>query len=346
MLDRITIQQNERKAPLISVIVPIYKVELYLSKCLDSIVGQTYRNLEIILVDDGSPDNCGAICDMYAARDNRITVLHQENRGVAAARNAGLAAAFGEWIGWVDPDDIIELDMYEYLLTCALAHNADIAVCGIRTMINGQEVPRWISARKKMVLLDREKAVEQYLSGELHYGCVNKLSRRSLWEGLYFPDYQMAEDLSVMWRLFERVEKVVHLGMKKYIRCRRDGSITTSKKAKTRLDEYRAAKECFDNMVSRWPQFESLLARRCVESASGLWCGYRRFSPEERRGIRPQLRSISDFCRPYIPNALAHTGMGYTGRLALRLVAWPNGWALTLAGLANWLYQRKHRWSL
>ena len=117
------------KEPKISVIVPVYKVEPYLRKCLDSIVNQTYRNLEIILVDDGSPDNCGAICDEYAAGDGRIRVIHQENGGVSSARNAGLSAVTGEWVGWVDSDDWIEPDMYEYLLKNALEQNADIAVC-------------------------------------------------------------------------------------------------------------------------------------------------------------------------------------------------------------------------
>lgn len=332
--------------PQISVIVPIYNVEPYLRKCLDSIVGQTYENLEIILVDDGSPDHCGAICDEYAARDSRITVIHQENGGVAAARNAGLRAASGDWLGWVDPDDSIEPDMYEYLLAHALEHGAGVAVCRLRTTVDGRDAPGWEPAREETEVLGREQAVRQYLCGELHYGCVNKLSRRSLWEGLLFPGYQMAEDVAVMWRLFERAETVVRLSGEKYICCRRDGSITTSKRAQARLDDYRAAKECFDEMAARWPQFEPLLASRCVESASGLWCGYRGFSRAERKRVRPQLRDISDFCRPYIPIALAHTGMGPTGRLSMRLVAWPRSWALAMACFINWMYRRKHRWSL
>lgn len=343
---RKTQRGGKKIEPFISVIVPVYKVEPYLRKCLDSIVGQTYRNLEIILVDDGSPDKCGVICDEYAARDERITVLHQKHGGVAAARNTGLAAASGEWLGWVDPDDDIEHDMYEYLLTHVLAHGADMAVCGMRTMMNGQETPCGASVQKKVVVLDREQALREYLRGELHYGCVNKLSCRTFWEGLQFHDYQLAEDLSVMWRLFDRIGTVVCLGEKKYMRCLRDGSITTSKGAQTRLDEYRAAKECFDEMVVRWPQFEALLACRCVESAGRLWCGYGEFSSEERRNIAPQLRDISDFCRSYIPDALTHTSMGRTGRFALCLTAWPDGWALTLARFINWIYQHKHRWSL
>ena len=100
------------REPKISVIVPVYKVEPYLRKCLDSIINQTYRNLQIILVDDGSPDNCGAICDEYASKDSRIEVIHEENGGVSAARNAGLKLAAGDYIGWVDSDDWIEPDMY------------------------------------------------------------------------------------------------------------------------------------------------------------------------------------------------------------------------------------------
>ena len=116
--------------PLISVIVPVYKVEAYLRRCLDSIVNQTDRNLEIILVDDGSPDHSGAICDAYAKRDRRIRVIHKVNGGVSSARNAGLEAASGEYIGWVDSDDWIENDMFEYLKNLAVTCQADVAQCG------------------------------------------------------------------------------------------------------------------------------------------------------------------------------------------------------------------------
>lgn len=105
--------------PLISVIVPIYKVELYLRKCINSILAQTYQNLEVILVDDGSPDQCGIICDEYAKSDSRVRVIHQENSGVASARNAGLQAAQGDYIGFVDSDDWIAPDMYDCLYLAA-----------------------------------------------------------------------------------------------------------------------------------------------------------------------------------------------------------------------------------
>lgn len=118
-----------KENPLISVIVPVYKVEQYLHRCVDSILAQTYTNLEIILVDDGSPDRCGAICDEYAAKDSRIRVIHQENGGLSAARNAGLDACTGEYIAFVDSDDYILPEMYKKMLSALLEHQVDICIC-------------------------------------------------------------------------------------------------------------------------------------------------------------------------------------------------------------------------
>ena len=116
--------------PELSIIVPVYKVEKYLPKCLDSILAQTFTDFELILIDDGSPDRCGDICDEYAAKDDRLIVIHQENKGVSAARNAGLDIARGEYIGFVDSDDWIEPEMYETMLATAKESEAEIVACG------------------------------------------------------------------------------------------------------------------------------------------------------------------------------------------------------------------------
>ena len=115
--------------PELSIIVPVYKVEPYLPKCIDSILAQTFSDFELILIDDGSPDRCGEICDEYAARDDRVVVIHRENRGVSAARNAGLDAARGEYIGFVDSDDWIEPEMYQTLVIAAMDRNASLTAC-------------------------------------------------------------------------------------------------------------------------------------------------------------------------------------------------------------------------
>lgn len=138
---------------LLSVIVPVYKVEPYLHRCVDSIRNQTYKNLQIILVDDGSPDNCGKICDEYAELDARIIVVHQENRGLSGARNTGLRYAKGEYVAFVDSDDWIAPTMYETLVRMIERNDLDMARCGI-TEINskGEERVlnwggRWASSR-------------------------------------------------------------------------------------------------------------------------------------------------------------------------------------------------------
>lgn len=114
---------------LISVIVPVYKVEKYINKCVDSIINQTYTNLEIILVDDGSPDNCGNICDEYAKKDNRIKVVHKENAGVSSARNIGLEKSSGKYITFIDADDYVEKNYCEELLNILKIENADCVAC-------------------------------------------------------------------------------------------------------------------------------------------------------------------------------------------------------------------------
>ncbi len=125
---------------LISVIVPVYNVELYLEQCLNSIINQTYKNLEIILVNDGSTDNSGVICDLYANIDNRIIVIHKDNGGVSSARNAGLNVAKGNFIGFVDPDDWIADDMYEKLYLNIQNFNANISVCEFRKVMNRENI--------------------------------------------------------------------------------------------------------------------------------------------------------------------------------------------------------------
>ena len=124
---------------MVSIIVPIYNVEQYISKCIESILAQTYRDFELILVDDGSPDNCGKICDEYAKQDSRVHVIHQENKGVSAARNAGISLAKGEYIMLVDSDDFITENMLEKMHDCIAESGSDIVICGMNTFLDGEE---------------------------------------------------------------------------------------------------------------------------------------------------------------------------------------------------------------
>lgn len=323
----------------ISVIVPIYNVEPYLRDCLDSIRDQTHRDLEIILVDDGSPDGCAAICDEYAAADDRFKVIHKSNGGVASARNAGLDAATGEWIGFVDPDDYIEPDMYEYLLNHALEHRADLSVCGMRILVDGKQANPWIAHYDEVKVLDKEQAIEIYLDRNMHDGCVNKLYRRELWEGLRFPAYKIAEDLLAMWEIFQRANITVRLSDDKYVYCRRSGSATTAKDSQTVLDDFNAIKKRYDEVMARWPQFEELAARRCLISAEGAWEWYFNSAGEEQKqAVQPEMREIAKFCAAYLEK-YDGANVGTFGRLKFKLMrCYPSKWAVALGKLLDKLY--------
>ena len=173
---------------IISIIVPVYKAKHHLSRCVDSILSQTYPYLEVILVDDGSPDESGKICDEYARIDSRVQVIHQENSGVSAARNAGLAKARGEWISFVDSDDYIDLDMYAYLLELAGRTGAELIQCDA---VLETESGRW----HRRNFTNNSVAYSnqwEFLASE----CWGKLYRRNLIIGERFPkEYSLAEDL-------------------------------------------------------------------------------------------------------------------------------------------------------
>lgn len=179
----------------ISVIVPVYRVEAYLPRCLDSILAQSYSNLEVILVDDGSPDQSGEICDEYARRDKRIRVIHQINQGVSAARNAGLAVATGEWIGFVDGDDWIDPEMYEYLHELVSKYHSSFAQCGF-FLEYPSESKKVYTADSVICIKLKEHSCLQLLYKYFSYSSWCKLFRRSDIFRLQFDlKYPIEEDL-------------------------------------------------------------------------------------------------------------------------------------------------------
>lgn len=191
--------------PLISVIVPVYNAEKYLPKCLDSILAQTYKKLEIILVDDGSTDNSGKICDEYALKDSRIKIIHKQNGGVSSARNVALSVAKGEYIGFVDSDDYIDKDMYEYLLELISYSNADIARCYV------YEFPPRISNTE--VMMPKEAFEKSYPYVYL----VNMLFSRICIENIFFDEsIAWGEDMQFAIFAFSKANKVVLGYLPKY----------------------------------------------------------------------------------------------------------------------------------
>lgn len=324
----------------ISVIVPVYKVEPYLRKCLDSILGQTYRDLEIVLVDDGSPDNCGAICDEYAAGDERIKVIHKENGGLSSARNAALDIVTGDYIGFVDSDDWVELDMFEYLLSGIQRHHADIAVCGMTEVYPDDQ--KEISWDRELVL-NTEQAIAALLGPEPmeNYVC-NKLWKKELFQTIRFPVGCNYEDIATTYRLFELADKIVCLPLCKYLYLQRTDSIVGGRSLKNKLDYYEMSRQRYDVLKETWPQFKSELEAQCMNSAVSLWASYYAGSKEEQRENKDRMVAISAFARVHRDGVLQHTGLGLAGRMVLWLTPYAKPWAFALAQLVSKLYEWKH----
>lgn len=224
----------------ISVIVPVYKVEPYLDRCVQSITDQHYKNLEIILVDDGSPDNCPAMCDAWAAKDSRVKVVHKQNGGLSDARNAGMAIATGELMGFVDSDDWIAPDMYQHLHDLMVADHSDIAACGAE-MVWEDGTPSRILTKSGCCVLDQEDAMraiieESWLKQPVWY----KLYKTALIRDIPFPVGKYHEDVFWSYQAVARAQKVSVSDKVGYYYAQRSGSIMGEGYSLRRLDAVEA----------------------------------------------------------------------------------------------------------
>ena len=197
---------------MLSIIVPVYNVREYLEACLDSILHQTYRNLEIIIVDDGSRDGSSEICDRYAHKDSRITVIHQSNQGLSGARNTGLDHIHGEWVAFVDSDDVMDLRMYETMLWYVDKYSSDMVVCGVQSFraADGEKIieGKLRAAESPVVCTEKEYWKNYDRGGSMIFDVVwNKLCKSSLWKDIRFPKGKYCEDVFVMHHIVSRCRK-------------------------------------------------------------------------------------------------------------------------------------------
>lgn len=215
------------KYPLISIIVPCYNVERYLPKCIDSILSQTYKNIEIWLVDDGSPDNCGKICDEYAEKDNRIKVIHKENGGLSDARNAALDMMNGEYVTFVDSDDYVATDYVEIMYNLIVKYNAQIAVTLHICFYEGMEPKQDTCNGDKIRVFSREEAIQNmFYQKDFDTMAWAKIYHRSLFaDEIRYPKGWLYEDLPTTYRLMEKCMKIAFCNYKGYYYLLRYNSI-------------------------------------------------------------------------------------------------------------------------
>lgn len=273
--------------PMISVIIPVYKVEDYLDKCVKSILDQTYSELEIVLVDDGSPDQCPEMCDSWAERDSRIKVIHKQNGGLSDARNAGLDICTGEYIAFVDSDDWIKANMYQIMMETLERENADICACNIISCYPDREVS-W--GGKVYTVGNSETMLDLLYSDSLYPVCAwNKLYRKELWDGFRFPVGKICEDAFTTYMLLHKAKRIVQITDALYCYRIRSESIMTSSFSHKKMDEEEAWRKNYEFIKENYPKVYRKAYTFYLQSVNSL---IHRIKPEEREQFQEEFRYL------------------------------------------------------
>jgi len=286
---------------MISIIVPIYKVEPYLRQCIDSILNQTYKDIEVLLIDDGSPDMCGIICDEYAEKDNRIRVFHTENRGLASARNLGLLEARGQYIGFVDSDDWIEPEMYEIMSGLLRETDADICTCGLwhDSGINNEK-----NGFNKTIY-NEEEALEAMIDGEIKTALWNKLYRTQIFTGIAFPAGKVFEDIATIHFLISKSRKVTVSDAPLYHYRQRSGSITKVRTAQSLIDYADACLSRYNFFMDAhqdlFDKRNKDILRLTAEGICKVWRWWYGCDRHEKKNHQERIIELVQFTRKNIP---------------------------------------------
>ena len=286
---------------LISVIIPVYKVEKYLCRCVDSVLEQTYTNMEIILVDDGSPDNCPVMCDEYARQDSRVKVIHQENAGLSGARNAGIDMAQGQWLAFVDSDDYLAADFLERLYQACVDTGSSLSVCRWE-YVRGETIPEHGTGETR-VYTGREMLANLYVPDGAYFVVAwNKLYRKELFEDIRYPLGRIHEDEATTYRIYDKVKKAAYVDRSLYGYFVTTVSITRGFNPK-RMDWVTAVAERLDFFEQKG--YTELMVPGLQALADGsidIWFGLRDQLPgsekqqeEIRTLIREGLRRVKKY---------------------------------------------------
>jgi glycosyltransferase involved in cell wall biosynthesis len=241
--------------PKISIIVPVYNVENYIAKCIESIINQSYTNLEIIIINDGSNDKSGEICNYYSKKDNRIILIHKEHQGVALARNNALDIASGDYIGWVDSDDWIAPDMFDTLYKNAVTYDADISMCNFYYVRENGELSPYSNENEGIKILEGDYKIAHNI--RLNNNVLwNRLYKRYLFNDIRCPEGKIFEDIFIVHKLVDNANKVVLTSDCKYYYLRRETGITLSSFSMDQMDIVEAYIERYNYISIKYPNLE------------------------------------------------------------------------------------------
>ncbi len=305
--------QNSEKNPLISVIIPVYKVEEYLEQCVKSAIAQQYDNLEILLIDDGSPDHCPAMCDEFALQDARIKVIHKQNGGLASARNAGLDAASGEYVAFLDSDDWIEPQTYAEMMNMLVEKQLDIVCCEISRVCRGEEIERYRFYDTGTVLSGRD-VTREILLDKIGSQVVKGIYKKSCWDGVRFPVGMLYEDIPTTFLAFSKAENVGFIAEPFYLYRANDESISFSPKPIKPYHQFLGFKSHYDYAVQFFPEIaEECIANTAMFAVSTCF----HFYSEHSEVLREPSLEAEAFLKQNKKKIKAYKGYMKTRKLAL-----------------------------
>lgn len=238
--------------PLISVIIPVYNVADYLPRCVETVLSQSYTNLEIILVDDGATDNSGSLCDEYAEKDSRIRVIHKKNGGLSSARNAGLDVCKGDYITFIDSDDWITSDYVDTLFNLLVTNNADMSVASFQVAFSQED--KIESKGINEIILGTKDAISYLLYQKVSTCAYAKLFKSDILSDIRFPEGRLYEDVVPMYLCFKKSEKIAITNKKIYAYFRRPGSIVTEKFSIRKYDYAKSCRELLALVETDYPE--------------------------------------------------------------------------------------------
>ena len=282
--------------PCLSVIVPVYNVEKYLPRCLGSLIGQTLKEIEIILVNDGSTDRSEQICQAYAEKDARIRVFSKQNGGLSDARNYGIERAQADVLGFVDSDDYVDGNMFEYLLRIKEEHHAQIAVGGVRMAADDGHIYQNRAVERESVYNTHDAMAELLYSKRILNSVCNKIFDKTLFDGIAFPFGKLYEDEFVTYRVFDRAETIAMTNQVFYYYRKNPGSITHVKYTDRELDRVYASIEKLGFIHEHYPDLDDLvkqyLVYDCMMAMSKMDRYDHRYDELLRDNIRAHWRSF------------------------------------------------------
>lgn len=308
----------EQNKPLISVIVPVYNVGKYVGRCLNSIIHQSYTNLEIIVINDGSTDNSLSVCEEYAAKDKRIKLITQENRGLSGARNTGLRNYTGEFVSFVDSDDWIHKNMIEYLYYVLIRHNSEMGLCA-SLRVSEETIQDKEFTKLEGEAYSRDKFMKLFLNGTIT-ACWSRLFRKAIISGFEFPEGLNCEDFIFMYEAIRRLKTVAVIDLPLYYYFVREDSIVNENFNLKKYDQFYSAQKLYEMVKIYTPEYARLSVTRLAGATVSLLS-----SSRKHQGYETKESELTSFLRNNWYLFLFNDQLNYKIRIVSLIYMLPKG---------------------